>query len=366
MARPPRPASSRPADRAGRVRGAFDELAPLRGKLQQDRVVSRKPGSDDASKASPGKTAPDPERPNPTPADANTSDTDLLRAALRDVKPLTHTGQRAEIDTRKPPPVPRPRTTEVEDDAPATSRRRQAPIDGGELFRFAMKDVAPIPHANRAEIGVDRGLARRRRTGDPPEAQQEATDTIPLLPPEPEKLDPAELFRYAVRGAQPVDTRNRAELSPPLPVPQPLKHFEDEHAALRESLDAPMSLEDRLEMGDEAAFLRPGLPRRVLTDLRRGRWVLQGQLDLHGLNRDEARAELSHFLTASLQQGRRCVRVIHGKGLGSPGKESILKQLSRGWLAQREEILAFCQAGPHDGGSGALLVLLRAGNPPRG
>jgi DNA-nicking Smr family endonuclease len=115
-------------------------------------------------------------------------------------------------------------------------------------------------------------------------------------------------------------------------------------------------------MGDEAAFLRTGLPRRVLTDLRRGRWVLQGQIDLHGLTRDEARAALAVFLHDALAQGKRCIRVIHGKGHGSPGKVSILKQLSRGWLAQREEILAFCQAGPHDGGGGALLVLLRAHN----
>ena len=87
-----------------------------------------------------------------------------------------------------------------------------------------------------------------------------------------------------------------------------------------------------------------------------------GQIDLHGLTRDEARAALAAFLHDALAQGKRCIRVIHGKGHGSPGKVSILKQLSRGWLAQREEILAFCQAGPHDGGGGALLVLLRAQN----
>ncbi|CAI10123.1 conserved hypothetical protein [Aromatoleum aromaticum EbN1] len=186
-----------------------------------------------------------------------------------------------------------------------------------------------------------------------------------LLPPDHDALDPAELFRHAVRGARQIESRDRVELQPPPPRPEPLKHSEDEQAALRESLDAPMSLEDRLEMGDEAIFLRPGLPRRVLMDLRRGRWVLQGEVDLHGYNRDDAREALARFLAASLQQGRRCVRVIHGKGLGSPGKLSILKHLSRGWLAQREEILAFCQAGPNKGGSGALLVLLRAGNPPK-
>ena len=125
-------------------------------------------------------------------------------------------------------------------------------------------------------------------------------------------------------------------------------------------MEAPLSFEDRLDMGDEAVFLRAGLPRRVLTDLRRGRWVVQGEIDLHGLTRDEARAALAEFLASALRRGIRCVRVVHGKGLRSPGKVGILKQLSKGWLSQREEILAFCQARANEGGSGALRVLLRA------
>jgi hypothetical protein len=85
-----------------------------------------------------------------------------------------------------------------------------------------------------------------------------------------------------------------------------------------------------------------------------------GELDLHGLNRDEARQQLATFLAECLHHGQRCVRVIHGKGHGSPQKLSILRQLVRGWLAQRQETLAYCQALPHDGGEGALIVLLRA------
>ena len=83
------------------------------------------------------------------------------------------------------------------------------------------------------------------------------------------------------------------------------------------------------------------------------------------LTRDEARASLAQFIAVALQQGRRCLRVIHGKGHGSPGRLPVLKHLSRGWLAQREDILAFCQARPHDGGDGALLVLLQAGGATR-
>jgi DNA-nicking Smr family endonuclease len=125
----------------------------------------------------------------------------------------------------------------------------------------------------------------------------------------------------------------------------------------------PLTFEDRIDIGDEGVHLRDGLPRRVLTDLRRGRWVVQAELDLHGLTRDAARSALALFLHEALESGHRCIRLIHGKGLGSPGREPVLKHLSRGWLMQREEILAFCQARPHDGGEGALLVLLR--NPNR-
>ncbi len=129
---------------------------------------------------------------------------------------------------------------------------------------------------------------------------------------------------------------------------------------LRDSLFTPLSLQDRLEGGDEAVYLRAGLAQSVLRDLRRGRWVIQGEIDLHGLNRDEARHQVAAFLQTALHQGKRCLRIVHGKGLGSPQKLSVLRQLLRGWLAQRREVLAYCQAKPQDGGEGALLALLRA------
>jgi DNA-nicking Smr family endonuclease len=232
----------------------------------------------------------------------------------------------------------------------------------------AYTDVIPIADSGRVVLGQ---APSRRVYASAQPASTDKTDLpageMPpvILPPDADLSDPATLFRHAARGARQIDDRNRVELPTIAPAPAPLKREADEREALNESLTAPLTFEDRLDMGDEAAFLRPGLPKRVLTDLRRGRWVLQGELDLHGLTRDEARDALAQFLAHSLQQGRRCIRVIHGKGLGSPGRVSILKQLSRGWLAQREEILAFCQAGPHDGGGGALLVLMRAPNGTR-
>lgn len=115
----------------------------------------------------------------------------------------------------------------------------------------------------------------------------------------------------------------------------------------------------RLEGGDELAFQRPGLPRSMLRDLRRGRWVVQDQIDLHGATRNEAPALLADFFAQALKRGLRCVRVIHGKGLGSPGREPVLKTYVKAWLAQRAEVLAYCQARAFEGGAGAVVVLLK-------
>jgi DNA-nicking Smr family endonuclease len=64
--------------------------------------------------------------------------------------------------------------------------------------------------------------------------------------------------------------------------------------------------------------------------------------------------------TECIDRGHRCVRIVHGKGLGSPGREPVLKKLVQGWLAQKKEVLAFCQARAAEGGAGAVVVLLSA------
>lgn len=179
-------------------------------------------------------------------------------------------------------------------------------------------------------------------------------------------IDPDDLavFRAAVADAKPLPESGRVYSKKP-PAPKPLQHLADERAALHESLHGQITLQDRLEGGDEASYLRPELAQSILRDLRRGRWVIQDEIDLHGLNRDEARHQLASFLAASLHHGKRCIRVVHGKGLRSPQKISVLRQLVRGWLLQRIEVLAYCQALPPDGGEGALIVLLRAGKKQR-
>ncbi len=97
----------------------------------------------------------------------------------------------------------------------------------------------------------------------------------------------------------------------------------------------------------------------TLRKLRRGHWPVQDSLDLHGNNSDTARKLLQEFLHEAVQRGLRCVLVIHGKGTNSRDGEAILRKLARHWLAQYPQVLAYCDATPENGGSGAVLLLLK-------
>lgn len=167
------------------------------------------------------------------------------------------------------------------------------------------------------------------------------------------------LFRAAIGDTRPLPDSGKAHFPARRPRPIPKQTWLDERQALADSLSDHIPWE-LAETGEELSFLRPGMAPLTLRKLRRGHWVIQAELDLHGLTRDEARASLADFLGQCKKRGLRCVRVIHGKGLGSPKREPVLKRKVAGWLMQRDEILAFCQARPVDGGSGAVVVLLKA------
>jgi len=165
------------------------------------------------------------------------------------------------------------------------------------------------------------------------------------------------LFEDAVADAVPLAS-DRVHHEPPPPPPIPRQRAHDERAALGESLSDNDPLSLALEGGDEAVYLKPGMAPKVLKDLRRGRWVVQNHLDLHGMHRDEARHHVAAFLAECRHLDQRCVRIVHGKGHGSPGRVPVLKRLVLGWLAQRQEVLAYCQARTIEGGAGAVIVLL--------
>jgi DNA-nicking Smr family endonuclease len=175
--------------------------------------------------------------------------------------------------------------------------------------------------------------------------------------PSPEEI--AE-FRAAVAGARPLRTAERVVHERPRPSPRPRQRELDEAAAIAESLRGSLEIDDLLAIGEADAFLRSGLQRSVLRDLRRGRWTIRNHLDLHGLNRCEAREEVTRFLAESVRESRRCVRIVHGRGHGSPGREGVLRQLVKSWLSRSQDVLAFCHPPPSDGGEGALWILLRS------
>lgn len=168
-----------------------------------------------------------------------------------------------------------------------------------------------------------------------------------------------ELFRRAVGVVRPLPRNNHAPQDNMSPEPLPLQHWADEERVLIEAMSDEFDASTLLDTDEQLSFRRKGIGRDVVHKLRAGHWSIQRQIDLHGLRTDEAREALGHFIRLSHRQGLRCVRVVHGKGLGSPGRMPVLKGRVHSWLVQKNEVLAFVQARPAEGGAGALVVLLR-------
>lgn len=169
------------------------------------------------------------------------------------------------------------------------------------------------------------------------------------------------LFELAVGPVQALNMGSRVE-HPPVPVePEPLQRQADEASVMREALSDDFDVETLLHTDDLLSYRATGLGLDVVRKLREGRWSIQRHIDLHGLRTDEAREALGKFIRDTHVQGLRCVRVVHGKGLGSPGRAPVLKGRVLRWLVQKREVLAFVQARPAEGGAGALVVLLRPG-----
>ncbi len=169
----------------------------------------------------------------------------------------------------------------------------------------------------------------------------------------------ARVFRQAVADVAPLAPNGRVVRAPAELPPIARQHQIDEREALAQSLSDEIDIERLLETDERLSFCRPGVGSESLRKLRRGHWVTQAQLDLHGLRTDEAREAVAAFVGQCARDGLRCVRIIHGKGLGSLNRQPVLKDKTLRWLTQRQEVIAFCQAPPFAGGGGALLVLLK-------
>ncbi|MCB2017230.1 MAG: Smr/MutS family protein [Hydrogenophaga sp.] len=167
------------------------------------------------------------------------------------------------------------------------------------------------------------------------------------------------LFELAVGPVQPLKTSHRIHHVPRGADPTPRQRQLDEQSVMREALSDEFDVETLLHTDEQLSFRRPGLGSDVTRKLREGHWSIQKQIDLHGLRTDAAREALGQFIREAHQFGLRCVRVVHGKGLGSPGRTPVLKGRVQRWLVQKHEVMAFVQARPAEGGAGALVVLLR-------
>jgi len=210
---------------------------------------------------------------------------------------------------------------------------------------------APAARGLDALADVGRALAERRREAEARLAREQAHAAAARRE--------RELFAHSVGAVAPLKKKATPHVARPRPAPHPQQREADEAAVLAESISDEFDAESLLETDDSLAYRRPEIGPDVVRKLRRGVWALQGQLDLHGLRREEAREQLGAFLRDAARAGLRCVRVVHGKGNGSPGREPVLKGKVRHWLVQREEVLAFTQARAIDGGAGAVIVLLR-------
>ena len=201
----------------------------------------------------------------------------------------------------------------------------------------ALKAIQKALHEQRSQARVqqaEKSKVQRQRTAAH-DAFVQAVGPVQALP------DPGKILHHQARD------------------PVPTQRLLDEQAVMRESLSDEFDAGTLLETDDKLSFLRPGVGLDVARKLRLGEWAIQGQVDLHGLRTDPAREALSEFIRNSHRSGLRCVRVIHGKGLGSPGKAPVLKSRVQRWLVQKAEVMAYVQANPNQGGDGAVLVLLR-------
>jgi len=191
------------------------------------------------------------------------------------------------------------------------------------------------------------------------QAQQEAALKAQQAAESKRKAAASNLFQAAVGVVNVLPDKRRAHISPAPPAPIPKQKQLDEAAALQEAISDEVDVSSLLDTDEHLSFRRPGVGPDVAQKLRRGKWAIQRQVDLHGLRTEEAREALTTFIRDAHKQGMRCVRVVTGKGLGSPGKTPVLKDKVHRWLVQKNEVVAFVQAQPAQGGAGALVVLLQ-------
>jgi DNA-nicking Smr family endonuclease len=167
------------------------------------------------------------------------------------------------------------------------------------------------------------------------------------------------LFREAMADVQPL-VNDKILPKRKKPPPKPLQLERDQRQVLQDMMSSDLYSAD-LETGEELLFVRDGMHPNTLRKLRRGKIRIEAELDLHRMTSEQARKEVATFLAHCKARGKRCVRIIHGKGLSSLEKKPVLKGKVDIWLRRHNDVLAYCSARPVDGGTGAVYVLIKKG-----
>ena len=175
------------------------------------------------------------------------------------------------------------------------------------------------------------------------------------------------LFRRAVKSVQVIKDTRRAVLPPVAAASAAILRERRQRAMGEDPVQLPRESDHYspagIDQGD-TSFVRHGYGPDLIVGLKRGKWMIDASLDLHGNTIADARERLDRFLQSCLEHHIRCVRIVHGKGYGSKDGEPVLRQTVRRWLSQMTDVLAYIECAEQDGGAGAVQVLLRAPQPP--
>lgn len=225
-------------------------------------------------------------------------------------------------------------------------------------FNQAFKAVATELKARmKAEEDSRKAAEEAERQAKAREAERRRSRNRSL-----EGMTDDELFAHAMEGVTRLEADDRGHAPPP--PPRPMKVVSEEAEALA-TLNEIVAGTGPFDMSCSEEFIQghaPHVDERLVCALKDGNYAIQGIVDLHGLTRAEAKTRVESFIAESRRLSRRCVLIVHGKGLNSKDHIPVLKEALRSWMCQGvigRSVLAFCTARPCDGGSGALYVLLR-------
>jgi DNA-nicking Smr family endonuclease len=254
------------------------------------------------------------------------------------------------------------------DGVPAKKPAAAAPAveDESALFLDAVSgslDVSLKHTPADADTPVPRDGKNKKRLAVPAEASPPPQAEGAAAPPE--KPEGADLFAKAMGGVRPIRAGGR-DLAPPSGFPEPAR------ARPPAEMDdiSNGAFEFSLEYTDEFVQGRVlGLEPVAFEKLKAGAYGLEGHVDLHGQNMNQAYATLVAFIKHAYRNGKRHLIVVTGRGKNSPGGTPVLRERVQAWFTRdpfKRIVLGFCSAKPGDGGAGALYVLLRKRKKSRG